>query len=332
MSRARSGTVLIMVAGIAAIMATIASAFLIRMRSDVEEMGIAEREAQARIMLIAACSYVQEGSRIGYDVGAPTGKHREAFGWIDVRDGLAGPRGEDWSAPSGYDPFFKVADVEDRDGDGAADRPAWPAVRGVARCPMHVLERPPYATELTTAYNPIPAVAGPDFGIPYLLAPDPRSVIQAPTPNAKALAWSGDPKPRANSTGLAWFRVRREDAATFVVTCGAGATQGFMDWDEVRGMFATELFGGDQVVFEQMRAAETRAWYRFEWSAAVAPSEVHNVANALNGGSPVDQYVSFPMNTSDVPQGKPMRSQAHCINMGGTIRWVQRLRQAPTHW
>ena len=331
MNHARSGTVLILVAGIAAIIATVASAFLLRMRADIEEMAIAEREAQARIMLIAACTYVQEASRLGYDVGAPAGKHREAFGWLDVRDGAIGPRGEDWSAPVGFDPFFNATAVEDRDGDGSADRPAWPAVRGVARCPMFVHERPPYATELTTAYNPI-AAAGPDFGMPYLLTPDPLSVIKPPEPDAKARAWAGDALPRANSTGLSWFRVRREDAATFVVTCGAGATQGFIDWDEVRGLGATAVFGGDRVAFDRLLAAETRTWYRIEWSAAVAPSEVHNIANALNTGSVVDQYISFPMNTSDVPQDKAMRSQAHCINMGGTIRWVQRLRQPPTHW
>src|SRR5476651_1933059 len=85
---ARRGAVLILVAGVAGLMVALSVAFLTRMRSDAEENMLIVREAQARIMLTAACSYIQEASRLGYDQG----NHEEAYGWIDVRNGKLGPK------------------------------------------------------------------------------------------------------------------------------------------------------------------------------------------------------------------------------------------------
>ena len=81
---ARSGTVLIVVAGLSALLASMTIAFLIRQRSSAEESTQFEQDIQARIMLIAGCNYIQETSRIGYDDGVDP-YHREAFGWVDVR-------------------------------------------------------------------------------------------------------------------------------------------------------------------------------------------------------------------------------------------------------
>ncbi len=87
----RRGTVLIVVAGLSALLASSALIFLISVRGDVEDMNLLQREAQARIMLTAACNYIQEASRLGWEPAASTStEHTEAFGWIDVRDGAWG--------------------------------------------------------------------------------------------------------------------------------------------------------------------------------------------------------------------------------------------------
>ena len=63
----RSGTILIIVAGICALLASLTLAFILRSRSSLEETNALEADVQARIMLIAACNYVCEASRIGYE-------------------------------------------------------------------------------------------------------------------------------------------------------------------------------------------------------------------------------------------------------------------------
>ena len=130
MTRTRQGTVLILVAGISALLASLALTFIVRNRGDADETRATLQEVQARIMLVAALNYIQETSRIGWDryprlppanpadlkpdqalpqspalmtadndafpggpsVPTPVRIHEETFGWIDVRDGSIGPR------------------------------------------------------------------------------------------------------------------------------------------------------------------------------------------------------------------------------------------------
>ena len=111
---------------------------------------------------------------------------------------------------------------------------------------------------------------------------------------------------------------------------------GWRDYDEARAAdealvaqgadpkYAAE-FGNDSQLFEVLRAQEVRMWYRIEWSPAVANQMDHNIRNAWNMGE--NHYFSFPMNVSD-----SFRTQAHGRNLGGTIRWVQRLRYEPSKW
>ncbi len=361
--RGRSGTVLIIVAGIIALLSSLAFTFLVRMRSDVEETNGLVAETQARIMLLAACDYVLECSRLGYAVApsspavAPPGnRHHEAYGWLDVRDGSTGPRGDD----PGWPAFFSTAPAEDSDGVGGVDRPAWPAKRSVARCPMHVLTRPPFATRATVAYNPIDAdPASADFGYPYLRHPDPQPQIPNGYPgvvsdtnlvpsegnqNAWGLYIRGDTRPKTNSFGRSWFRCYRDDDATFVVTCGAGSSQGFKDWGEVVGAGQQAMFA-DQQTFDQLCAMEVRLWYRIQWSAAVLSPEYDNICAALrtpNGSdgrwdslvdpTARDHFMMYPPNASSA-WGVPLcRTQSWNKNLVGTIQWVQRLRGAPTNW
>lgn len=119
-----------------------------------------------------------------------------------------------------------------------------------------------------------------------------------PAPVAATLAEfnAGDSRPRAGSNRAAWFRVYRElpsdhdgngvpwydtvnlngDSATppngsvFIITCGAGGTQGFRDWNEVVADLgstgASEVFY-DEATFWDIRRDETLLWYRAEWTA-----------------------------------------------------------------
>jgi hypothetical protein len=216
------GAILVIVAGLCALIAGLSIAFLSRMRGDAEETGEVMRETQARIMLLAGCDYILEAGRLGYDAdpsAADPTPHEEGFGWVDVRDGGIGPK--------------------DQNGAALFTAGRWPAVGTTAICPMHVMERPPYAIQMTATYNPVDTdTTKPVWGMPYLRNPDPQPAISNQWPgtvtdaNFAAFA-QGDRRPRRQSQGLSWFRVHRERPSVFVITCGAGASLGFKHWGEV---------------------------------------------------------------------------------------------------
>ncbi len=331
--RRRQGTVLIAIAGVCALLASLAVAFLVRMRDDAEATAEVVRETQARVMLVAGCNYVLESSRLGWDTAlGVNGPHREGFGWVDVRTGLAGPRDQAgntvWSDPARF-----------------------PAVGGrAARCPMQVRERPPFAVELTVAYNPIAGPTSPDFGLPLMVKPDPRPVKRVPTETWDS--WKvGDPAPRPTSTGISWFRCYRESEAVFVITCGAGGTLGFKDWNEVDVVENAADQFGDETIFNAILIDERRLWYRIEWSAAIAAPDFHltdNEFGAAHDGDPaygwswggdgnrpariIDNYFMHPRNSSKASTGRSSRCQIHNNNPVGSVRWVQRLDTAPANW
>jgi len=294
---ARRGALLILVAGIAALMVALSVAFLTRMRADAEENAMVVREAQARLMLVAACSYVQEASRLGWDDPA-TPEHEEGYGWVDVRDGKLGPK--------------PVA-------TGADDASRFPIGRA-GRFPMHAMVRPPYAVSPAQA-NPMETdSSSATFGVPLLRNADPERVVDN-FPEWKA----GDRTPRQESLNLAWFRVCRIGPARFAVTCGAGATQGFKDWSEVLATAgASQIFGADptfaQQVFEQALAGESRLWYLIEWSPAVGDHDYQNLDNEQGS----EHYAWRGINRSN-----ESRAQSHVRNMVGTISVIQRLPDAP---
>ncbi len=328
----RRGTILIVVSGLCAVMASLAIVFMTRMRGDAEESTIIIAEAQARIMLMAACDYVLEGSRLGWDVAPhdPADPHQEGFGWLDVRDGSAGPNDQAGTR------LWSPALVEDGDGDRAADRPAWPAPGSVARCPMPVLQRPPYAIQRTAAHNPVELdQLSADFALPYLLDPDPQPASPNGWPGAIdpagfATHVAGDPRLRPASAGLAWFRCRRERESEFVVTAGAGASLGFRDWDEVVGMRATAQFP-DRAAFDDLVARERRCWYRIAWSAAVGAPDYHWLDNEMPG-HPMDHHYLHPLNYMQASPGRSVRSEIRTPNLAGTIRWIERLVGPPAQW
>ncbi len=315
----RRGTVIIVVAGIAALLAALGLAFVGRMRVDVEETAEVEREVQARIMLVAACTYVLEAGRIGYDVpGTPD--HEEAFGWIDVRDATAGP---------------KLVD------DGVADDSRWP-IGSAQRFALHVQRKPPCAVRQDVTYNPLrtqwtsdPLPPGDaQYGRPLFANPDPQPAIGNGWPSAVsdtnfADYLRGDPSPKARTVGRAWFRLYRDEAARFVVTCGAGATHGWRDWAELDAAGHAADFQNDRVLFEALRVAEHRRWYRIEWSPAVTPPLATAQSWMHAEESNADNYIWRPYNAS---RNGDSHGQSQFRAPMGTIRWVQCLREAPTRW
>ncbi|HEX3135242.1 MAG TPA: hypothetical protein VHX44_16875 [Planctomycetota bacterium] len=262
-SSTRSGTVLIMVAGICALLASLTIAFLGRMRADAEEMQTIVRETQARIMLMSACNWIQEASRIGWEPsGSAPGANKETFGWIDVRDNKLGPKFNVTTPPTDDPSLFPLGTAK--------------------RFPMFVMERPPYAIQLTASYNPIRTPFSPDpvdysnaaFGMPYLRYPDPQPAVDNGWKKSQPLGttvgagnfteWAkGEQGARPTSTDMSWFRVWRESGATFVVTCGAGGTKGYRAWNLMTSDEQAE-FSNDPVLFESLRATEIRQWYRVE--------------------------------------------------------------------
>lgn len=368
----RRGTVLIIVAGISALLASLALTFLVRNRQDAQETAVTLQDVQARIMLVAAMNYIQECSRIGWDrypakptlpfpidyptqlndaypwsgvaATVPIPIHEETFGWIDVRDGSIGPRtqGSETQAPR---QVWSDALVYSDGTTSANNRPRWPAIGGIARCPMFVWKRPPYATRLTASYNPIPtdpSVSG--HLMPYLLKPDPQATQVDPTFDGvdgtfpsetdRQKAWSahvdGDDRQLPHTTSKSWFRVLREGPTTFLITCGAGPTQGFRSYREASQNGQAELFLNSDEYFATLAAQEIRLWYRVEWSASSAEGTYHWQQHHLT--REFDSYLQWPLNASHSWGLGGPRSPAFDRNMGGTFRWHMRLRTEPTYW
>lgn len=348
----RSGTILIIVAGISALLASLSLTFLLRIRDAAQSSLLIEKETQARLMLHAACAYILETGRIGYGpsrddaqrtagpsvdgfVTTPSGAlaHREAFGWIDVREsdgigfpepGLPGPRDQRG---------IRMATTAGR----------WPDVSGVVICPMYCWTRPPYAIAPLVAANPILVDEGergnPRWGLPLLSNPDPMPAVANGWPAAiNESAWSdhvsGDPLPVVTTANRSWFRVRRLSAATFIITCGAGGTMGFKDWDEVQLTGAAripgapggpELFGNDRAFFEMMRNDEIRTWYEVRWSGGIRPLDFR-YEEAMWWGTWLQNafaYRTYPVNGSQYTGWG--RSNRFNPNPTGTLSYVQRL-------
>lgn len=337
----RSGFLLIVVAGLLVLMAGMALVLLASARRAITETELMASHAQTRLLLAAALSYIQESSRIGWDTynfGSGSFDRHEAMGWIDVRDGTVGPK--DLNGVRMYDPAPKITVT--RATGLSENRPNWPAIGGVVRCPMYVMKRPPFALSTAVAPNPIdnqpnPAndptqpITNPLFGLPLLRLPDPVPLLQVPdaskfldpttrsTPVAWNAAWiTGDPTPD-NSSRSRWFRILRDGPATFIITVGAGQTQGWRDIEELQQTATPaelSLMGGDASFFSTLRADELRLWWRVEWSPAVGGADIGVTDEGIRG---------WPLMLAS-------GSNARVINQGGTFSWIQALRTEPDRY
>jgi hypothetical protein len=192
---------------------------------------------------------------------------------------------------------------------------------------------------MRATYNVVDTAA-PDNGRAYLRYPDPQPPFSwngwagtraAPggTVNDTNLSrWlQGDMTPRAGTAGRCWFRLVREPSgAVFTVTCGAGGTRGFRSWSEVIAEGQQQVFG-DQTAFAVMQAQEIRLWYRVEWSPATTVIDMSFLRE--------HEEHTFRVGTPTHAGGNPdngYSGQQMAPNMGGTIQWIQRLRQEPTIW
>ena len=347
----RSGTILIIVAGISALLASLALTFLVRNQNEANESNAFVQKAQARIMLVAACSYIQESSRIGWDAkNNQSSVHLETYGWIDVRDGFLGPKpfSESPASPiptTAIRPTPYLLSGSGKDSREQANRTLSSGIPigEPKRFPMYALKQPPYAIQSRVGYNRINQnSASPDYLQSYLRYPDPQPVTDnnwkqdQNSPGGTVLStnfasWeTGDATPRHQSLGLSWFRLLREpNGSTFLVTCGAGNTMGYRNWSEIQNDPNPEgrtMFPSAEV-FRLYIQCETRLWYRVEWSPAIMAIDNHLLWH--HGGTD-DHYEQFPMNLS-VRNGDPWGQLVH-HNMGGTIPMIERLRTEPANW
>lgn len=268
----RSGTVLIIVAGLSSILLALSVTFMARMRSDSLEVRTVVADAQARLMLHASLMYLQECSRIGW--GDATG---ECFGWTDIRDGGIGPRGPRptgavsspftpaW-APAWYTghpgwPTYR-ADMDDADLPAPISRRGgWPLPGTATRCPMAVPKVPPYATQLTLAYNAVP------LQVPYGDA----SWDTAWGPTAGGWPWwKADWAPTganwipriydSNAKGLLDPQPVKSTYAEFVNGSATTATNG--DWPAQKFDPVTGLPTGGSQQLEVLPGTENESWFR----------------------------------------------------------------------
>jgi hypothetical protein len=338
----RRAAILVIVVGIAALSGSLALVFLLRMQQDVEDSSSLMREAQARTMVSAALQYIQETARMGWDRNNPArpGVNDEAYGWIDVRDGSPGPK-DHWHEPlAAFDPVT-----------GAG--PVFPGVGGkAARCPMFVMERAPCAVEMTVNYNPIST----DFPGPMptvgadneALSPYWRSLLSYANPEPRSVSpdfasWrAGDRRARLDSEGMSWFRCyrmtqadcqqhRKMDGtiapihwspAVFIITCGAGATRGYRDWDEIPAEDRAQ-FNDDPNLFNELRDQESILWYACEWHPSQANQPQRQFSEDNQGYNRA--HYNVPWNRADA-------ARAMAFNLGGVFLWIERLSEAPVNW
>lgn len=327
----RRGTLLIIVAGISALLMSMAMVFLINMRSDVEESNLLMQEAQARLVLIAGLQYIQEASRLGWD-SPLTPEHEEAFGWADVRDGSAGPKDRNGV------PLYEVGSGRFPDIGGKA-----------ARFPLFVMERPPFALKQSFVYNPLPM--RPADGWNVLVNYTERD------PQPAGDTWidfaTGKPAPRPESLGKSWMRIYRDknpppdpsnpnlsppvEPATFTITCGAGPTAGFRDYAEVIAEGETEVFQNDRALFNFLRSQETILWFRAQWTSAVGGSGMGiRIKSGYYELPEINKESYFKSGSYDVNRNTPTANSDHhwWVNRNpiGSILWIQRLEQEPAEW
>lgn len=147
-TNARQGTVILIVVGMAAILLTVFMVILRQVRAEALEGQTVEAEAQARMMLPAALSFICEAARLGNTFDG------EGHGWTDVRPrapgdagriGPLGPRQADGTLPT----------LVTNHGNLGGGANSWPEPGSRYRGDCYVWTRPPSAVRPTAAPNPV---------------------------------------------------------------------------------------------------------------------------------------------------------------------------------
>lgn len=188
-SKIRQGTVLIIVAGLATVLMALVGTFLSRVRADTSANDILVGNAQNRITLVSALSYIQEASRMGwctdpsYQLWGSSSEFvaGDTYGWTDIRDGSLGPRGpmppagstapswwqSNWPAFPAPPPYWWESDwgtfgsLPATDSAWRGSKIRWPGPGSILRADLYAMQRPPLAIQPTIAPNPIAGLQGP---------------------------------------------------------------------------------------------------------------------------------------------------------------------------
>jgi hypothetical protein len=301
----RQGTVLIVIAGICSLLSMLALTFLTRMRSDAQESQLLLDETRARVMFASALQYISETSRIGW-VNLETNKPEEAFGWIDIRNGLPGPRNHSGEL------LFTVGDKVTCTGK------KWPAIGASMICNAQLWTRPPTAVTQNVAANPIEHNPNLEW----------KELVKFPQNDPAPIVGNfhdfikGDNRPRPGTDAPCWFRVYRKAAAVFIVTCGGGTSRGYKNWAEVSP--EEKRMWSSRGEWEMARADEPILWYEVAWSPAVAPTSPGYIY-ATNH----NQLNITPATISKPFGGGGPEDQQNRRNLSGTFLYRQRLINAP---
>jgi len=357
----RRASTLIIVVGLAMLMLSISLAYLTRMRDSGLATSAVVHDAQARLMLVAAMSYICESSRIGWG--------QETFGWNDVRDHAPGPRTIDRLLPHGSATWRESDTV-------------WPAPGSVVRCPMYVMTRPPYAIANLGAVNRIEIVPHdapvPDGG--YREPEDPSATTNIfmadgtavnsmrrladfsrldPIPAIAGLGEAlplaagryadfeaGDDTPLTMTREYGWFRIYRErpddhdgDGTPWYDTLNVngedpltpnvsifvitvGSGASFGFTDFAEANAAQPGLFLDAAHFDLVRASEVVLRYRVEWSSDIPVAIGLTEGNTLHPNPASTGGVNGMVDDLYTPVTGPF----------GSIRWIQRLDRDPPRW
>jgi hypothetical protein len=213
---------------------------------------LALKEAQNRMTLTGALFFIQEHSRMGW--GSNPGDF--SFGWTDVRDGQAGPRG----------PADANGVIANQYSSGT-----FPDLGTVFRGDLHSWRLPPFAMRMAVAPNAFeidpadtdPAVWNPITSLPLTKVVDgsagkkntrlppvqpiwERAISRFKTNGAKARfaqpeadTWdafkAGDLRADISSVGRAWFRIYREEPADHDGQLSSGSYSPWYDTVPIAG-------------------------------------------------------------------------------------------------
>ena len=119
----------------------------------------------------------------------------------------------------------------------------------------------------------------------------------------------------------------RTNDSIFMITCGAGATQGFRSWAEVIAEGAEQLFSDDPSLFHQLRSQERILWFRVCWSGFQGGSYLSNQ-------DVTDQSSTSPSQLNQTPADPNWNLSRAGMNKHafGTIAWMQRIASEPPRW
>jgi hypothetical protein len=182
-------------------------------------------------------------------------------------------------------------------------------------------KRPPTAISANVAPNPIRHQPSLNWqALVNFPNRDPQPAIADPiqflTGDRNLLPWSENP---------CWFRVHRRKPGVFIITCGAGSSGGYRNWQEIQDAGEANRWN-NSAMWQAHRDQEPLFWYEVEWNAAV------NVTSS--GYMYLTDYSIVPNNVSKTfgNTGTFGADHPNKRNHMGTFLYLQRLEREPDRW